>query len=308
MDNSIAFHIVLKGAAQMPRSMTGYGRSKKQFGSREITVELKSVNHKFFEFNTRLPRQYAFMEDKLKSLCGEYISRGKVEMYVNVAVSDGSDVSVGVNAALAKSYICAVRAANEDLGLADDITLTQLFRIPDVFNVTKTDADESELWDQTSQTAEEALVSFVEMRASEGERLKNDILSKLRYIEDVVTKIEARSPMVTEAYRQKLYNKLLLLLDDRGVDEARVLTEAAIFADKTAVDEETVRLKSHIASFRELLERDEPIGKKLDFLIQEMNREVNTTGSKCSDLEITKMVVDLKSTIEKIREQIQNIE
>ncbi len=292
----------------MPKSMTGYGRAKMVFAAREITVEIRSVNHKFFEFSSRVPRQYSYLEDKLKALFSKYISRGKVEAYVTILCSDASDVSVEVNAGLAMNYLSALRKANEQLGLNDDINLSQLFRMPDVFSVTKQEADEDELFKQVSEVAVSAVNSFLEMRRSEGERLKNDILQKLDYIEDVVLKIETRSPEVTKEYYAKLYNKLNELLSDRNIDESRILTEAAIFADKTAVDEETVRLKSHVQACRELLELDEPIGKKLDFLIQEMNREINTTGSKCSDLTITRMVVDLKSTVEKIREQVQNIE
>lgn len=292
----------------MPKSMTGYGRSKMVFGSREITVEIRAVNHKFFEFSARFPRQFGFIEDKLKTLFSGAINRGKVETYVSILTGDGSDVSVEVNTPLALDYINAMRAANEALGLIDDITLVQLFRIPEIFTVTKAETDENELWNQVKETAEAALSGFLEMRKAEGERLKADILTKLDYIEEVVAKIVERSPKVTIEYRERLYNRLKELLEDKNIDESRILTEAAIFADKTAVDEETVRLKSHIDSFRELLNRDEPIGKKLDFLIQEMNREINTTGSKCSDLAITKMVVELKSTVEKVREQIQNIE
>lgn len=292
----------------MPKSMTGYGRSKMLFGSREITVELRSVNHRFFEFTARYPRQYAFIEDKLKALFSQEINRGKVEAYISIAVSDGSDVSVEVNASLAESYISALKNANKVLELTDDIALSQLFRMPDVFTVTKQETDEDELWNEISSAASEALKGFVSMRRAEGERLKNDLLVKLDYIEALVGQVENRSPKVTEEYREKLFTRLSDILGDRNVDESRILTEAAIFADKTAVDEETVRLRSHIDSFRELLELDEPIGKKLDFIVQEMNREVNTTGSKCSDLAITKIVVELKSTVEKIREQIQNIE
>lgn len=292
----------------MPKSMTGYGRSKMLFGAREITVEIRSVNHKFFEFSSRVPRQYGYIEDKLKALFSASVSRGKVEVYVNISTNDGSDVSVQVNTPLAENYISALREANTELNLTDDITLTRLFGIPDIFTVTKAETDENELWEEVKATASSALEGFVDMRRREGERLKNDILTKLDHIEETVAKIELRSPEVTREYRDKLYQKLCDILQDKNIDEARILTEAAIFADKTAVDEETVRLKSHVASFRELLELDEPIGKKLDFLVQEMNREVNTTGSKCSDLTITKMVVDLKSTVEKIREQIQNIE
>ncbi len=292
----------------MPKSMTGYGRSKMLFGAREITVEIRSVNHKFFEFSSRVPRQYGYIEDKLKALFSASISRGKVEAYVNISTNDGSDVSVEVNTPLAENYISALRKANSTLNLTDDITLTRLFGIPDIFTVTKEETDENELWEEVRATAAAALEGFVDMRRREGERLKADILTKLDYIEGTVAKIELRSPEVTREYRERLYQKLCDILQDKNIDEARILTEAAIFADKTAVDEETVRLKSHVASFRELLELDEPIGKKLDFLVQEMNREVNTTGSKCSDLTITKMVVDLKSTVEKVREQIQNIE
>lgn len=292
----------------MPKSMTGYGRSKMLFGAREITVEIRSVNHKFFEFSSRVPRQYGYIEDKLKALFSASISMGKVEAYVSISTNDGSDVSVEVNTPLAENYISALRKANSTLNLTDDITLTRLFGIPDIFTVTKAETDENELWEEVRATASAALEGFVDMRRREGERLKADILTKLDYIEETVAKIELRSPEVTKEYRERLYQKLCDILQDKNIDEARILTEAAIFADKTAVDEETVRLKSHVASFRELLELDEPIGKKLDFLVQEMNREVNTTGSKCSDLTITKMVVDLKSTIEKVREQIQNIE
>lgn len=292
----------------MPKSMTGYGRASKSFEAYEITVEVRSVNHRFFEFSTRISRQYSFLEDKLKSLFASKINRGKVETYVSINRINGSDSVVEVNAELANNYISALRNANEQLGLNDDLTLSQLFRMSDVFTVSKSEVDEDELWALVSETASEALDSFIEMRTVEGERLKNDILSKLDFIEETVTQIETRSPDVTKEYRTKLYTRLCDILGDKNIDESRILTEAAIFADKTAVDEETVRLRSHIAQYRDLLQLNEPIGKKLDFLIQEMNREVNTTGSKCSDLTITRMVVDLKSTIEKIREQIQNIE
>lgn len=292
----------------MPKSMTGYGRASKSFEAYEITVEVRSVNHRFFEFSTRISRQYSFLEDKLKSLFASKINRGKVETFVSINRINGSDSVVEVNAELANNYISALRNANEQLGLNDDLTLSQLFRMSDVFTVSKSEVDEDELWALVSETASEALDSFIEMRTVEGERLKNDILSKLDFIEETVTQIETRSPDVTKEYRTKLYTRLCDILGDKNIDESRILTEAAIFADKTAVDEETVRLRSHIAQYRDLLQLNEPIGKKLDFLIQEMNREVNTTGSKCSDLTITRMVVDLKSTIEKIREQIQNIE
>lgn len=298
----------MKGALAMPKSMTGYGRAKSVFGPREITVEIKSVNHRFFEFSAKYPRQYSFIEDKLKTLFSKEINRGKVEAYISISVSDGSDIGVEVNGALAGSYISALKSANESLGLADDLTLSQLLRMPDVFTVTRQEIDESELWSEISQVAEAALQSFMQMRIAEGDRLKDDIMKKLDSIQELVLKIESRSPQVVEEYKDRLYSKLCELLESKNIEQSRILTEAAIFADKTAVDEETVRLKSHVESFRELLLIDEPVGKKLDFIVQEMNREVNTTGSKCSDIEITKIVLELKSIVEKIREQIQNIE
>lgn len=292
----------------MPRSMTGYGRSKKTFGNREITVELRAVNHRFFEFSAKYPRQYAFIEDKLKALYAAEINRGKVESYITINTTDGSDVNVNVNSELAKNYINALRTAGTELELRDDLTLSQLFRIPDIFTVTKQETDENEIWQEVSEVATEALNGFIAMREAEGARLKADILVKLDSIEAMVCEIEKRSPTVTEEYQKRLYQRLQEVLDGKNIDEARILTETAIFADKTAVDEETVRLHSHIAAFRELLDETEPIGKKLDFLVQEINREINTTGSKCSDLTITKIVVEFKSAVEKIREQIQNIE
>ncbi len=292
----------------MPRSMTGYGRARELFEQREITVELRSVNHKFFEFSSKLPRQLAFLEDRLKSLLAKSIARGKVEVYVSVQPQGQSDLSVRVNTPLAAGYISALREANGELGIKDDLSLSMLLRIPDIFTLTKLESDESLLTEHVIKVAQKALEGFIEMRRSEGGRLAADMREKLEHISETAALIEKRSPEVVGEYRQRLYQRLSELLGDRGIDDSRVLTEAAIFADKTAVDEELVRLKSHIEAFGELLDSDSPIGKRLDFLVQEMNREVNTTGSKCSDLEITRNVVELKATIEKLREQLQNIE
>lgn len=292
----------------MPRSMTGYGRAAKTFENREITVEIKAVNHRFFEFSARIPRQYSFLEERLKKLYSPAISRGKVETYVSVtAIGDPEEV-IKPNLEIMKSYVEALRAANTELCINDDLALSNLLRIPDAFTVEKAEEDEDELWEQVSETAKEALESFIAMRKTEGEKLKADILCKLDEIEANVGRVEERSPEVTKLHYDRLYAKISELLQDKNVDEQRLLTEAAIFADKTAVDEESVRLRSHISQYRELLELDEPIGKRLDFLIQEFNREVNTTGSKCNDLSITKIVLEMKATVEKIREQIQNIE
>lgn len=292
----------------MLKSMTGYGREQRLVGSREILVEVRSVNHRYYEFNSRTPRVYGYLDEKLKSFMNGKISRGKVEVSVSVFNQEGADACIEVNHVIANGYINALRKANEQLGLVDDITLSQVSRFSDVFTVKKVTEDEEEIWEAVKPVAEAALEKFISMRENEGVKMKEDVLGRLDFIENTVGEIEKRSPQVTEAYRTRLYNKLKDILQDKNIDESRIVTEAAIFSEKTAVDEETVRLRSHIAQFRKLLESEEPVGKKLDFLVQEMNREVNTTGSKCQDLTITQMVVDLKSEIEKIREQIQNIE
>lgn len=292
----------------MIRSMTGYGRSQQTLDGREILVEIKSVNHRYFEFSARVPRAYGYLEEKLKSFLQGKVSRGKIEMGVTIYNIEGKDALIEVNSSIAKGYVDALRKANETLELKDDITLSNLIRLPDIFNVIKNTEDEEAIWNDVKIVAEEALNSFVSMREAEGVKMREDVEQRLNYIEQLVEKVDERSPMVTEAYRERLYNKLSEILNDKKIDEQRILTEAAIFSEKTAVDEETVRLKSHINQFRSLLEINEPVGRKLDFLIQEFNRESNTIGSKAQDVEITKIVVELKSEIEKIREQIQNIE
>ena len=292
----------------MIRSMTGYGRSQQTLDGREILVEIKSVNHRYFEFSARVPRAYGYLEEKLKSFLQGKVSRGKIEMGVTIYNIEGKDALIEVNSSIAKGYVDALRKANESLELKDDITLSNLIRLPDIFNVIKNTEDEEVIWNDVKIAAEEALNNFVSMRETEGLKMREDVEQRLDYIEKLVGKVEERSPMVTEAYRERLYNKLAEILNDKKIDEQRILTEAAIFSEKTAVDEETVRLKSHINQFRNLLEINEPVGRKLDFLIQEFNRESNTIGSKAQDVEITKIVVELKSEIEKIREQIQNIE
>lgn len=288
--------------------MTGYGRAVKTFDDREVTVELKAVNHRFFEFTARAPRQYAFVEERLKKLFSAEINRGKVEAFVSVTSLGAPDETVEANLEVIESYVTALRNIQYKVGAVDDLALSHLLKIPEAFTVKKVAEDEEQLWGEISQTANEALAAFVSMRQTEGEKLRADILLKLDEIEADVNKVEKRSPEVTAAYRDRLCSKLRELLEDKNIDEQRILTEAAIFADKTAVDEETVRLKSHISQYREILAKNGPIGKQLDFLIQEFNREVNTIGSKCNDLEITKIVLEMKNAVEKIREQIQNIE
>lgn len=292
----------------MLKSMTGFGRERAAFEQREILVEIRSVNHRFYEFSARTPRAYGYLDEKLKSLLGGKITRGKVEVSVYIYNKEGVNANIAVNKEIAHGYIDALRSAAPELNLSDNIQLADIMRLPDLFTVVKMQENEEEVWEQVRSTAETALSRFIEMRETEGVKMHDDISSRLDYIESAVKRIEERSPKVTEAYREKLYNKIAEIVGDRNIDDARILTEAAVFSEKTAVDEETVRLHSHIAQFRTLIESGEPVGRKLDFLVQEMNREVNTTGSKCSDLDITKIVVDMKSEIEKIREQIQNIE
>lgn len=292
----------------MPKSMTGYGRAQVLRDGRDILVEIRAVNHRYYEFSARLPRTCMYLEEKLKTFLNGRIARGKTEVAVTITRPDGRDAEIAVNRSIAEGYITALRTLNGEIGLADDLTLSSLLRLPDIFTVTKAQDDEQAVWEAVSEAAEQALSSFLTMREGEGQRLADDLRGKLDGLEAMLLQVESIEPGVAENYRQRLYAKLTELLADTNIDEQRILTETAIFAEKTAIDEETVRLHSHLTQFRELLCAEEPIGRKLDFLVQEMNREVNTIGSKAQDLGITKLVVDMKSEIEKIREQIQNIE
>ncbi len=292
----------------MLRSMTGYGRAQKILNGRDISVEIRSVNHRYYEYTSRIPRTYSYIDEKLKSLLKSAISRGKVEVSVTINNIDGKDAQIAINKGVAEGYVSALRSISEELGLKDDLVLSKLIKIPDIFNIQKTPDDEEQICVDVSEVTSEALERFVAMRETEGERLKGDILEKADFIIERVGMVEAQSPATVEAYRNKLYKKISEVLADKNIDEQRIITEAAIFSEKIAVDEETVRLRSHIAQLRDILESEEPVGRKLDFIIQEINREVNTIGSKAQDLSITKIVVDMKSEIEKIREQIQNVE
>lgn len=292
----------------MIRSMTGFGREHRVIGGREYLVEIRSVNSRYYEFNAKLPRQYMYLEEKLKSLVKEKISRGKVEVSLSVYNIQGKETAVTVNELVVENYLTAMRETGEKLGLKDDLTLSSIFRMSDAFNVVRADVDEEEIWSAVKETAEAALAKFVAMRETEGEKMKADILSKLSNIEAMIEKVCEYSPETVKAYREKLTAKMSEILENKQIDEQRILLEAGIFAEKVAVDEETVRLKSHFAQFRSMMETEELVGRKLDFLVQELNRETNTIGSKAQDLRITKIVVDVKSEIEKIREQIQNIE
>ena len=292
----------------MVLSMTGYGRAGALLHGRDIKVELRSVNARFFEYSSRLPRSCAFLEDKLKKLVAARVSRGKVELSLSIQTVTAADTVVSVNWPLAEGYRIALDEMVRRMEVKNDVTVGMLARFPDVLVQTAAPTDEEELWQDVRGVAEQAVDAFVAMRAAEGEKLKADIAGRLTTIEILVAQIEADSAGRVQAYSDKLYARLQELLGDRTIDEARLVTEAAIFADKTAIDEETVRLHSHVAQYREILQLEEPIGRKLDFLTQELNRESNTIGSKCQDVAITRLVVELKSEIEKIREQIQNIE
>lgn len=289
-------------------SMTGYGRARQVLNGREITVELRGVNARFLEYSSRLPRAFAFLEDPLKKLVAARVSRGKVELSLTVQNTTAADTVVTVNWPLAKGYRDAMTALSEQLALKNDMSVSLIARMPDVLAQTAAPLDEEALWADVQAVAGQAVDAFLTMRAAEGKKLKADLLSHLDVVEQLVGGIEANTAGRVKAYSDKLYARLQELLADRSIDESRLVTEAAIFADKTAIDEETVRLHSHIAQYRDILSGDGPVGRKLDFLTQELNREANTIGSKCQDVDITRLVVELKSEIEKLREQLQNLE
>lgn len=292
----------------MVKSMTGFGRAVESIDGLNITVEIKSVNHRYFEFSSRLSRAYQFAEDALKNLCQQYITRGKVELSVFVEDNTDKDTAVEINRQYADAYIDALRRLAKEYKIKDDLKLSALVGNQELFTVRKTFLDDEVVISALSIVTQKALESYNKMRETEGEKLKADVLSRVDTILSAVEFIESRSPETVKAYRERIEEKMRELLENATVDEQRVITETAIFADKIAVDEETVRLRSHISQLKNMLEGESATGKKLDFLIQEMNREANTIGSKSQNIEITHTVVDIKAEIEKIREQIQNIE
>ena len=292
----------------MIRSMTGYGSAKGSCQGLAISVELKSVNNRYLDCSVRLPRGFLFAEEAVKTRVQQHISRGKVDVYVNIDTDSSDAVVVKVNRALADGYVEAVRQLAEAYQLDGTMSALSLGRMPDVLSVEKRDADAEAVSAAIAEITEQALSEYDAMRDREGRKLHDDIAGRLVTIEDYIAQVERRSPETVTEYRQRLYRKMTEVLENTALDEQRILLEAGIFADKIAVDEETVRLRSHIAQMRGMLETGSPIGRKMDFLVQEFNRESNTIGSKCSDSAITKIVIELKSEIEKIREQIQNIE
>ena len=292
----------------MVYSMTGYGKGNAVLNGKDITVEIKSVNHRYFEYSSRMSRFFSFLDDKIKKQINETVSRGKVEMSLAIKSVEQSDTVVEADVALAKSYYDALCKISAELGLANPEDVNVIARYEGVLTQNKSEDDAEQLAKDVSSVVAMALEEFMKMKAAEGEKLYNDVMSRLVTIENIVGEIETIAPMRTQKYQDRLYQKLQTILQDQQIDSQRILTEAAIFADKVAVDEETVRLRSHIAQYREILNGDARQGRKLDFLTQELNREANTIGSKSNDLDVTRRVVDIKSEIEKIREQIQNME
>lgn len=289
-------------------SMTGYGSAKGTVEGQTITVELKSVNNRYLDCSVRLPRNLLFAEDAVKQAVSAGVARGKVDVFVSAQSSQDSGTVVTVNDELARSYRDAVTHIAESLGLESGLDALNIARFSEVLSVERREIDKDKATVALSEITARAVEEFNTMRQREGERLRSDMLSKLRTIEGLVLVVEHRSPRTVKDYRERLEARLRDILADHALDEQRIITEAAIFADRTAVDEETVRLRSHIAQFRTMLQEGSPIGRKMDFLVQEFNRESNTIGSKCSDATLSKVVVDLKAEIEKIREQLQNVE
>lgn len=292
----------------MVRSMTGYGHAQRTVHGRDITVEIKSVNHKYFDFSARTTRGYSFLEDKIRNLVKEQLARGKIDVYVTVLEVDETAAEVILNESLAAGYVKALRELSEKCGLADDISVATVARYADIFTVKRAEKNEDEIWEDIRPILDEAVARFIAMREAEGAKLREDVLGRMDTILTLVGRIEALSPQTLADYTVRLRARIEELKGDTAIDEQRLLTEIAIFADRIAVDEETVRLRSHFDQMRAMLDSGDAVGRKLDFMVQEMNREANTIGSKAQNSEIAHMVVDIKAEIEKIREQIQNIE
>ena len=294
----------------MIKSMTGFGRCRTVLHGREISVEIKSVDHRFFEFSCRTPKGYGFLDDKLKALVNSRVSRGKIDMFVTVGTAEDTPAEVKINHSLVSGYINAMKEISETYGIENDVTVTAISRFPDVYTVSKAPENEEEITADVLEAANTAIDGFIAMREAEGEKMKADILGRAEVILATVDEIDERSPQTVKEYEERLLDRINRTLQDYNIniDEQRVLTEVAVFADKVAVAEETVRLRSHFAQLSKIMESQTPIGREIDFIIQEMNREANTIGSKVQDAEIAHKVVKIKSEIEKMREQIQNIE
>ena len=291
----------------MIKSMTGYGRARENRNGRDITVEVRSVNNRYLDCTVKLPRAYIFAEDAVKARVQKAVSRGKVDVFITMESAGSDDAVVTVNEPLARAY-CKALSQLETLGAKGGVTAVELARFPDVVTVTKAEEDLEAIAGDICAVLDQALAAYNDMRAVEGRKLAEDIVSRTGTIEQCVAVVEERSPQTVEEYRQKLFLKIQEVLSSANIDEGRILQEAAIYADKVAVDEETVRLRSHIAQLRTMVESVKPVGRDMDFLVQEFNRECNTIGSKCKDLRITETVLQMKAEVEKIREQVQNVE
>ena len=292
----------------MVKSMTGYGRAVETVNGREFTVELRSVNNRYLDCSVKLPRSLSFAEEAVKQAVKATISRGKVDVFISVHAEGAADVQVTLNAAMVEGYLNAMKQMVSDYGIRDDISVSMMSRMPEVFTVEKPEIDEEQLLADLMGVVKQALANYDAMRAAEGKALEADLRSRGNTILELVSQVEAGNGQTVSDYRTRLENKLKEVLANTAIDESRILTEAAIFADKVCVDEETVRLRSHLEQMNQMLTNGGAIGRKLDFLLQEMNREANTTGSKCSDVRLARIVVDIKAELEKIREQTQNIE
>ena len=292
----------------MVKSMTGYGRARQTLNGRDITVEVRSVNNRYLDCTVKVPRTYIFAEDSVKARVQKAVSRGTVDVFITIDAAAADETVVAVNEPLARGYYEALTRLKDMFSLEDGLNAVTLAKFPDVLTVTKAEEDLESVAADICAVLDEALAAYNAMRTVEGGKLREDIAGRADTIEAVVGKVEERSPQTVAAYREKLLARMQEVLQSTAIDESRILTEAAIFADKIAVDEETVRLRSHLSQLRTMLESDQPIGRKLDFLIQEVNRECNTIGSKCNDLTIAQDVVNMKAEVEKIREQVQNIE
>lgn len=292
----------------MIKSMTGYGRAVRMFESREITVEIRSVNNRYLDCSVKMPRMFIFAEDAVKQKIKESITRGKVDVFISINSTGEESVNISLNRPVLESYLTAMRTIVSDYGVKDDISVSNLSRFPDVFVVEKAEEDEDAIKNEILSTVSEAIAAYDAMRVTEGQALERDLRSRAATILSLTEKVEARSPVTLAEYRARLTAKIEEVLSNQNIDESRILTEAAIYADKIAVDEETVRLRSHLAQLETMLTAGGAIGRKLDFLLQELNREANTIGSKGNDIEQARTVVEIKAELEKIREQTQNIE
>ena len=292
----------------MVKSMTGFGRKEIQNDSYKVTVELKAVNHRYLDLSIKMPKKFNCFENKIRNYIKQYIERGKVDLYIYFEDYSKSNSEVKYNKEIAEEYLKHLRSIATDFGLEEDIRVSTLSRYPDVLTMDEVEMDEDAMWATLEPVLKDALVAFVASREEEGARLKEDLLLKLKDMERYVAFLEERSPMIINEYRDKLVGKIHEMLEDNKIDEGRIAQEVTIFADKVCVDEEIVRLKSHIKATEEAILSGDAVGRKLDFIAQEMNREANTTLSKSTDIEISNVGIDLKTTIEKIREQIQNIE